>query len=118
VVQPGADLADTPPHRASGTAACSTPFASSSRLARGSATNGAHLARFVWSVERLPDLAAAARGNLAAAGIVTADVVTGDGSQVLPEHAPFRRIVVAVACPQVASPLVEQLAHGDEEWSC
>ena len=70
----------------------------------------AHLARFVWSVERWPDLASAARTNLAAAGIVNAEVVTGDGSHGLPEHAPFNGIVVAAAFPQVPSPLVEQLA--------
>ena len=70
----------------------------------------AHLARFVWSVERLPDLAAAARSNLAAADVVNADGVTGDGSQGLPEHAPYNCIVVAAAFPQVPSPLVEQLA--------
>jgi protein-L-isoaspartate(D-aspartate) O-methyltransferase len=70
----------------------------------------AHLARFVWGVERLPGLAAAARSNLAAAGIVNADVVTGDGSLGLPEHAPFNGIIVAAAFPQVPSPLVEQLA--------
>lgn len=69
----------------------------------------AHLARFVWSVERWPDLASAASANLAAAGIVNAEVVTGDGSQGLPEHAPFNGIVVAAAFPQVPSPLVEQL---------
>lgn len=70
----------------------------------------AHLARFVWSVERWPDLASAARSNLAAAGIVNAEVVTGDGSQGLSEHAPFDGIVVAAAFPQVPSPLVDQLA--------
>lgn len=70
----------------------------------------AYLARVVWSVERLFDLAAAARSNVAAAGIVNADVVSGDGSQGLPEQAPFDGIVVAAAFPQVPSPLVEQLA--------
>ena len=70
----------------------------------------AHLARFVWSVERLPGLAAAARSNLAAAGVVNVDVVTGDGRPGLPEHAPFNGIVVAAAFPRVPSPLVEQLA--------
>jgi protein-L-isoaspartate(D-aspartate) O-methyltransferase len=70
----------------------------------------AHLARFVWSVERWPDLASAARSNLAAAGILNAEVVTGDGSEGLPEQAPFNGIVVAAAFPQVPSPLVEQLA--------
>ena len=69
----------------------------------------AHLARFVWSVERWPDLASAARTNLAAAGIVNVEVVTGDGSLGLPDHAPFDCIVVAAAFTQVPPPLVEQL---------
>jgi protein-L-isoaspartate(D-aspartate) O-methyltransferase len=70
----------------------------------------AQLARFVWSVERWPDLASAARTNLAAAGIVNAEVVTGDGGHGLPDHAPFDGIVVAAAFPEVPPPLVEQLA--------
>jgi protein-L-isoaspartate(D-aspartate) O-methyltransferase len=41
----------------------------------------ARLARFVWSVEWWPDLASAARTNLAAAGIVNVQVVNGDGRQ-------------------------------------
>ncbi|GAA3093316.1 hypothetical protein GCM10020001_006010 [Nonomuraea salmonea] len=48
----------------------------------------ARLARHVHSIERLPDLAAHARANLAAAGITGAEVLAGDGSAGLPEHAP------------------------------
>lgn len=69
----------------------------------------AHLTRFVWSVEWWPDLASAARANLAAAGIVNVEVVTGDGRQGLPQHAPFDGIVVSAAFPRVPAPLVEQL---------
>jgi protein-L-isoaspartate(D-aspartate) O-methyltransferase len=69
----------------------------------------ARLARFVWSVEWWPDLASAARTNLAAAGIVNVQVVNGDGRQGLPDHAPFDGIIVAAAFPQVPAPLVEQL---------
>lgn len=69
----------------------------------------ARLARFVWSVEWWPDLASAARANLAAAGIVNVEVVTGDGRQGLPQHAPFGGIVVSAAFPRVPAPLVEQL---------
>ena len=72
----------------------------------------ARLARFVWSVEWWPDLAAAARANLAAAGIVNAEVVTGDGTLGLPGHAPFHGIIVAAAFPTVPQPLIEQLTPG------
>ena len=73
----------------------------------------ARLARRVWSVEWWPDLAEAARANLAAAGIANAEVVTGDGSLGLPERAPFDAVLVSAAFPRVPPPLAEQLApHG------
>jgi protein-L-isoaspartate(D-aspartate) O-methyltransferase len=68
------------------------------------------LAREVFSVERFDDLAAAARAALA--GRRNVHVVVGDGSQGLPEHAPFDAIVVAAAYPQVPEPLSDQLAEG------
>jgi protein-L-isoaspartate(D-aspartate) O-methyltransferase len=70
----------------------------------------AELAREVFSVERFPDLADAARSALA--GRVNVTVVVGDGSQGLPEHAPFDEILVAAAYPSVPAPLAEQLAEG------
>ena len=72
----------------------------------------ATLAREVWSVERLPELADAARRNLAAEGVENAHVVVGDGSEGLAEQAPFEAIVVAAAYSEVPPPLVEQLAPG------
>src|SRR5690606_492297 len=72
----------------------------------------ARLAAVVWSVEWRDDLAAAARENLAAAGVRNAHVVTGDGTLGLPEHAPFDAIVVSAAFPDVPPPLVDQLAPG------
>jgi protein-L-isoaspartate(D-aspartate) O-methyltransferase len=70
------------------------------------------LAGQVWSVEWWADLAAAARANLAAAGITTAEVVTGDGTLGLAEHAPYQAIVVCAAFPSVPPPLADQLAPG------
>lgn len=72
----------------------------------------AQLARHVWSVEWWEDLAAAARANLAAAGITNAQVITGDGTEGLPEHAPYEAIVVCAAFPSVPPPLGDQLAPG------
>jgi protein-L-isoaspartate(D-aspartate) O-methyltransferase len=69
----------------------------------------AQLARFVWSVEWWADLAAAARANVAAAGIANVEIVTGDGSMGLPEHAPFDAVIVSAAFPAVPQPLVDQL---------
>jgi protein-L-isoaspartate(D-aspartate) O-methyltransferase len=70
----------------------------------------ARLAREVFSVERFADLAATARTNLG--GHENVHVVVGDGSEGLPEHAPFDAILVAAAYPDVPEPLAEQLAGG------
>jgi protein-L-isoaspartate(D-aspartate) O-methyltransferase len=72
----------------------------------------ARLGGFVWSVERWPDLAEAARGNLARAGVENAEVVVGDGSLGLPRRAPFEAILVSAAFPRVPAPLARQLAPG------
>lgn len=67
----------------------------------------------VWTVERLPALAATARRNLAEAGRAErVHVVVGDGSRGLADEAPYDRIFVAAASPGVPAPLVEQLAEG------
>jgi protein-L-isoaspartate(D-aspartate) O-methyltransferase len=66
----------------------------------------------VWSVERWPDLAAAARANLARAGIENVEVVIRDGTEGLPDRAPFDAILVSAAFPTVPAPLAEQLGDG------
>jgi protein-L-isoaspartate(D-aspartate) O-methyltransferase len=68
------------------------------------------LASFVWSIEWWEDLAAAAKANLAAAGVSNAAVVVGDGTLGLPRASPFDSIVVAAAAPAIPPPLAEQLA--------
>jgi protein-L-isoaspartate(D-aspartate) O-methyltransferase len=70
------------------------------------------LAGFVWSVERWPDLARAARANLSRQGLTNVEVVVGDGTEGLAEHAPFQAVVVSAAFPEVPRPLVEQLGPG------
>jgi protein-L-isoaspartate(D-aspartate) O-methyltransferase len=69
------------------------------------------LAATVWSVERWDDLAETARTHLARHGTVNVEVVVADGSEGLPEHAPYDAILVAAAFPEVPPPLVEQLAE-------
>ena len=73
----------------------------------------AYLSRFVWSIERWPDVAETARENLARHGIENVEVVVGDGTEGLPEHAPYQAILVSAAFPEVPSPLAEQLAVGE-----
>ncbi len=72
----------------------------------------AHLSGFVWSVERWPDVAETARENLARRGITNVEVVAGDGTEGLPEHAPYEAILVSAAFPSVPPPLAQQLAVG------
>jgi protein-L-isoaspartate(D-aspartate) O-methyltransferase len=66
----------------------------------------------VYSVERVPELVRQARGALKRAGILNVTVVEGDGSNGLPEHAPYDRISVAATAPAVPEPLKDQLKKG------
>lgn len=72
----------------------------------------AELAERVWSIERWPDLAETARANLERQGVRNAEVVIGDGTEGLSDHAPFDAIVVSAAFPSVPEPLSEQLVTG------
>jgi len=73
----------------------------------------AELAADVHTIERLPEVAARARDNLAAAGYGDRVVVhVGDGTLGDPEHAPFAAIAVAAAAPEPPPSLYEQLRPG------
>lgn len=72
----------------------------------------ASLASTVLAVERIPELAKAARDALAATGIGNASVVVGDGTLGWRAYAPYDAIVVAAASPAVPTPLIEQLSEG------
>jgi protein-L-isoaspartate(D-aspartate) O-methyltransferase len=70
------------------------------------------LAAEVWTIERHAELAEQAQAILAKLGYAKVHVIHGDGSRGLAEQAPFDRIVVAAAAPQVPDALVAQLAEG------
>lgn len=70
------------------------------------------LGRKVWTMERWPDLAGAARSHLAAAGVENVRIIVGDGGEGLPDAAPYQAILVSAAAPEVPRPLVSQLALG------
>ena len=72
----------------------------------------AHLSNFVWSIERFPDVAETAKNNLARHGVENVEVVAGDGTEGLPQHAPYDAILVSAAFPSVPPPLAEQLVAG------
>jgi protein-L-isoaspartate(D-aspartate) O-methyltransferase len=69
----------------------------------------AELGAQVYTVERIPDLAARARERLAGAGYESVAVHVGDGSLGLPEHGPYDAIVVAAAAPAMPESLYEEL---------
>ena len=72
----------------------------------------AELARTVHGVERIASLAENARATLERLGYRNVSIVQGDGSQGLPDAAPFDAIVVAAAAPRVPPSLLDQLRDG------
>ncbi len=72
----------------------------------------AEIVKQVYSIEIVPDLAASARQALARAGYRNVEVRTGNGYRGWPERAPFLRIIVTAAPPEIPQALVDQLAVG------
>ena len=72
----------------------------------------AELALEVYSIERLPELAAGALGRLERLGFLNVHISPGNGSLGWPEHAPYDGVVVAAGSPGIPQPLVDQLVDG------
>src|SRR3990170_2126467 len=72
----------------------------------------AGLARQVYSLERLPELAERARAVLTRLGIGNVEILVADGSAGYSEHAPYKAMVVTAAAPRPPQPLLDQLAEG------
>jgi protein-L-isoaspartate(D-aspartate) O-methyltransferase len=72
----------------------------------------AELGAEVVTIERIPELAARARGALVDAGYGDVEVLVGDGSLGAPDRAPFDGISVAAAVPEIPPTLYEQLRQG------
>jgi protein-L-isoaspartate(D-aspartate) O-methyltransferase len=72
----------------------------------------AELAKQVYSIEIIPDLAEGARRALAEAGYRNVEIRYGNGYLGWREHAPFDRIIVTAAPPEIPPALVDQLAVG------
>lgn len=70
------------------------------------------LSREVVSVELIPGLSARARAILGELGMTNVVFRVGDGSLGSPEDAPFDRVIVTAASPDVPAPLFEQLVEG------
>jgi protein-L-isoaspartate(D-aspartate) O-methyltransferase len=69
------------------------------------------LAREVFSIERHATLAGSAESVLAKLRLANAKVFVGDGSNGLPQYAPFDAIVVSAAAPGIPRSLFDQLAE-------
>lgn len=63
----------------------------------------------VYTIERYSTLAENAKKNLKNTGITNVTVEIGDGSLGLPKYAPYDRIYVTCAAPDVPHALIEQL---------
>jgi protein-L-isoaspartate(D-aspartate) O-methyltransferase len=72
----------------------------------------ARLARWVYSVERVPELAEAAAHRLQGLGYDNVTIRAGDGGQGWEEYAPFDGIIVTAAAADIPPALARQLKPG------
>ncbi len=74
-----------------------------------------HMAHYVYSIERISQLAEKAGERIGHLGYRNLDIHVGDGSQGLPDQAPFDRIMVTAAVPRLPDVLCAQLSqHGGQ----
>lgn len=66
----------------------------------------------VYSIEIVEEIAKFAEDNIKKVGIKNIEIFVKDGSEGLKEKAPFDRIIVTAAAPDVPPPLLEQLKEG------
>ena len=86
----------------------------------------ARLARWVYSLERIPELAHQAIRRMRQLGLLNVKIQAFDGTVGWSEVAPFDRIVVTAGAPEAPRPLLEQLApkgrlvvpEGDRRRQC
>jgi len=64
---------------------------------------------FIYTVEVVEELAEFAKSNIKKLGIKNIEVLIKDGSLGLKEKAPFDRIIVTAAAPDIPEPYIEQL---------
>jgi protein-L-isoaspartate(D-aspartate) O-methyltransferase len=70
------------------------------------------LAKQVYSVEIIPELAESARERLRALGVTNVKVIVGDGNEGWAEGGPYEAIIVTAVAPEVPPALLAQLAEG------
>ncbi|GAQ95758.1 protein-L-isoaspartate(D-aspartate) O-methyltransferase [Thermodesulfovibrio aggregans] len=67
------------------------------------------LAKEVHTIERIEPLATAAKKRFENLGIQNVKVYIKDGTEGIPEEAPFDRIIITAATPDIPEPLIKQL---------
>ena len=72
----------------------------------------AHLARNVYAIERVPQLASEAQGRLQQLKIHNVSLRCSDGTLGWDVYAPFDAILVAAGSPEIPEPLLQQLKIG------
>ncbi len=70
------------------------------------------LAQEVYTIERLPSVAARATSVLQRLGYKNVSVFHADGTKGLPQYAPFDAMLVAAGGKRIPQPLIEQLKEG------
>lgn len=70
------------------------------------------LAREVISVERIEKLAKRAEDVLSACGYTNYQVIVGDGTEGYEPFAPYDRVIITAATPEIPHPVVEQMKEG------
>jgi len=70
------------------------------------------LAKKVYSLERIPELAESAQNRLHELGCVNVEVINANGWNGYKKEAPFDRIIVTAGAKKIPEPLTDQLVRG------
>lgn len=70
------------------------------------------LSREVYSIERVQTLSERASNVLRSLGYENIHLRVGDGTLGWPEEAPFDKMIITAACPEIPEPLIDQLSEG------
>ncbi len=84
-------------------------------IGTGSGYNAALISRIAGKVittEIISELIDYARDNLKRAGMSNVEVVHSDGSNGYEKEAPYDRIIITAACPEIPKALIDQLKEG------
>jgi len=81
-------------------------------IGAGSGYNAAvmsKIAKHVYSIERIKELAEFAKKNLKKIGITNVTIINADGKKGYPEKAPYDRIIITAAAEKIPEQLLKQL---------